>query len=326
MATPNLRRIDGLAFKENDTTEVAIPRGFLEAELRLSVVYTATLTGAGTAVKARGTPIRRVQVVTDGGRVLQSFRPESMIKELEVMEQTALAALVSPPTAFGVAAHVGSVDLVIPFRSMHANDPMLTSLPTWVYENVILRIEWGTVADIFESGGALAGSFTAAAVSLSAAGVDDDFSALGDPYTWGRQLLRLNRTFSERAAPNAAVQEFAIELPRTAAIRAIFIETLDANGRGTNAMINAVTLEVNGQLRPIARMHARQVQAGNAKLYGVAMPAGLYILDFADDRDTLDILEATDFTTLNLLLDTNAVAGSIRVHLVRQEPGVAAAA
>lgn len=325
MATPTLRRIDGLAFRENDTTEVAIPRGFLEAELRLSLVYTATLTVAGTAVKPRGTPIRRVQLVTDGGRVLQSFRPESVIKELEVFEQTALAAINSPPTGFGVGANAGAVDLVIPFRSMHANDPMLTALPTWVYESVILRIEWGTVADVFV-GGAVAGTFTAAVVSLSAAGVDDDFTALGDPYAWGRQLLRLNRTYVERPAPAAAQLEYAFELPRTAAIRAVMIETLDANGLGVNTILNAVTLEVNGQLRPVARMFARQIQAGNAKTYGVAMPAGLYVIDFAEDRDTLDILMATDFTTLVALLDVTAIAGTIRMHLIRHEPSLAAAA
>lgn len=326
MATPNLRRIDGLAFKENDTTEVSLPRGFLESELTLSLAYVATLTGAGTAVKPYGSPIRRVQIVTDGGRVLQSFRPESVMKELQIMEQTGLAALNAPPSAFGVAAQAGSIDLVIPFRASHASDPMLTALPTWVYESVILRVEWGTVADVFVSGGALAGTFTTANVYLSANGVDDDFAGLGDAYTWGRQLLRLNRTFSERPAPGAATQEFVIELPRTAAIRAIMLECLDANGLGTNAMLNAITMEVNGTLRPIARKWARQIQAGNAKLYGVVMPAGVYVIDWADDKDTLDILNATDFTTLNLLLDTNATPGSIRVHLIRQEPGLAAAA
>lgn len=322
---PNKRRVEGLTFSENATTEVRLPRGFLETGLVLSVAFTDTISVIATAARARGTPIKSISVVADGGKVLQSYRPSDAIRHAEIYEQTALANICAPPTLLTVAAHTGTCDIPILFAEPFAGDDgILTALPSWIYDELILRVEWGGHAQLYVGG---TGVVTVQSLTVTANGVQADFSNVGEPAAvWGRKMGRSVTGFREVAAPAAVNTDFQFELPRTADIRSLMIVTEDANGQPVETILSAVTLEINNSLRQFARVPARMLRSENAKVFGVSMPTGTYLLEFAEDQVIGDVLEAGQMTALNLILDVAAVAGTIRVarRTIEAGPGVAA--
>lgn len=319
---PNDRRVEGFAYSENGTTSTKLPRGFLERGLLISGSGTDTISVIGTAVRSRGTPIRRIALLADNGKVLHSVVPADLIREAELYEQAALAAMVSPPPNFTVAAHAFSFAIPLMFTEPFAAMGNLTALPTWIYQELTLVIDWGGHPELVVGG---VGVVTAS-VQLTALGIDEDFSSLGDPYAWGRDMGRSIRAYSTVAAPGVATSEFSIDLPRTSDIRSIIIVTEDANGQPINTILNDVTLLLDNSRRQISRKPVAAIVADNAKVFGVAPMAGTYVLEFAEDRNIADVLQASRLADLKLVLNVTAVAGTIRVFTKRLEPGVAAAA
>ncbi len=319
----NKRAIVGLNFVENGTTEVRIPKGFLERGLVLSGVGLDTISGAGSAVRARGAPIKSISIIGDNGKVLQVVRPHDVLVEAELYEQTALSSMVSPPASAAIGAQAFNFQLHLLFQEPFSGDQgARTALPTWTYDNLILRVEWGGHAELVVGG---AGVVTISRLSLTADGIQEDFSSLGDPFVWGKRLSKAVKGFKEVATGGAANSKFPIELPRTADFRSIVLVALDANGVPTNGLINAITLRVNNTVSQFAEVDGASLRSDNAKVFGVNMPPGVYVLEFAEDQDISRILEATKFTALDLQIDINAVANSqVRVYEKMIEPGTAA--
>jgi hypothetical protein len=316
---PNKFQIPGLAFSENATTEVRIPKGLLLQGLVLSGSYTDTLSVAATSAKTRGVPIKNVSIIADGGKVLMSARPQDLIREAEIFEQTALAAIAAPPTAVAIGAQTGTFDIPLFFAEPFANDGMVSALPTWLYDEIVLRVDWGGHSQLYVGGTGVVSIAAGQSIQLTGLGVQDDFNKLGDPYVWGRRLSRALRSYKEVAAPGAANTQFTIELPRTADVRSLVIVAEDANGVPVDTIINSATLELDNSVRLYNQVPYRMLRAENAKVFGVAMPPGVAILEFAEDRDISDILQATKLSALNLILDVNNPAGTIRVYQKRFE-------
>lgn len=316
---PNDRRVEGFTFVENGTTVAKLPRGYLERGLLITGAGLDTISVAGSAVRARGTPIRRISLLADNGKVLHAVVPADLIREQEYYEQMALAALVSPPPAATVAAHAFSFAIPLPFTEPMAALGNMTALPTWIYQELTLVIDWGGHAELVVGG---TGVVTMSAVGLTALGIEEDFSALGpDANAWGRKMGRAIRAYLQVAAPAAATSEFNIDIPRSSEIRSLTIITEDADGQPTNAILNAATLLLNNSRMQIARKSAAAIRADNAKVFGISPPTGVYVLEFAEDRDISDVLVATALADLKLILDVTAVAGTIRVFQKRLEPG-----
>lgn len=320
---PNDRRVEGFTFSENGTTSTKLPKGLLERGLLITGAGILTISGAGSAVRTRGTPIRRIALHADNGVVLHSVVPSDLIREAELYEQTALSALVSPPPAATVAAHAFSFAIPLMFVEPFAAMGNVTALPTWVYQELTLVIDWGSHAQLVVGG---AGAITTMAVALTALGAESDFSGMGDARVWGRDMGRSMRSYVQVAAPGAASQEFAIEIARTADIRSLIIVTEDANGVPTDGILNDVTLQIDNIRRQFSRVPIAAIKVNNSKVFGIAPPVGTYVLEFADDRDIANVLEATRMSDLRLILNTTAVAGTIRVFQKRLAPGISAAA
>jgi hypothetical protein len=318
---PNKRQRVGLEFAENQTREVKLSKGFLETGLILSGAYVATVTADGTAVRQYAVPIKSISLIGDGGKVIHSVKPKDLIAEALIYEQAPLAAILSKPSNFTIVGgpYAGRFDIRLPFEEAFADKGDVTMLPTWMYDELTLRVEWGSHAELFVGG---AGSVAmAVAPTVVQDGVEDDFSGLGDPFTWGAQLLRSLRSYKEEAVTAVAADEFEIELPRTADIRSLFIVTEDANGEPVGTILTDATLLINNNQRQLSKVPAFAIRQDNATLYGVTMPTGYHVVEFAEDGDILPpgIMPARQFTALDLVLKKAAVAGTIRVYLKRLE-------
>lgn len=317
------KRTYPLAFIENGITEIKLPRNHVELHGMVSVAYSDNVTVAGTAVRARGTPIKRISLIGDNGKVLHSIKPQDAIRKAEIYEQTATSLLVTPPAGFGIAVHTGSADIPLFFRQPFADNGDLTALPTWIYDELTLRIEWGGHAELIVGGtGAVSVAVGASTFTLMGAA---DFGRIADPIAFGRSLGVSVDRYKEAATGGGAATEFTIELPTTADVRALLVVAEDANGQPTDALINKITLLENNTVRVYSSVAARALRADNARVFGVAMPPGTYVLEFAEDMDIASIYGATAKDDLDLVLDVAAVAGAVvRVHQITIEPPRAA--
>jgi hypothetical protein len=318
------KRTYPLAFIENGITEIKLPRNHVELHGMVSVKYADNVTVAGTAVRARGSPIKRISLIGDNGKVLHSIKPQDAIRKAEIYEQTALAQLVTVAAGAGIANNTNlTADIPLFFRQPFAENGDLTSLPTWIYDELTLRIEWGGHAEVIVGGtGAVTVATGDATFTLMGAA---DFGRIADPIAFGRSLGVSVDRYKEAATGGAAATEFTIELPTTADVRALLVVAEDANGEPTNALINKITLLENNTVRVYSGVAARALRADNARVFGVGMPPGTYVLEFAEDMDIASIYGATAKDDLDLVLDVAAVAGAVvRVHQITIEPPRAA--
>lgn len=318
---PNKRERVGLTYSENNTTEVKLAKGFLETGVILAGAYVATVATDATSVRQYATPIKRISLIGDGGKVIHSVKPADLIAEGLIYEQAPLAGILSKPsgiTAVG-GPYAGSFAIRLSFEEPFASKGDVTMLPTWMYDELTLRVEWGSHAELYVGGtGSVA---MASPPTVVQDGVEDDFSELGDPFVWGGQLLRALRSYKETAVAAAADGAFTIELPRTADYRSILIVTEDANGEPVGTILNKATLLVNNNQRQLSNVPALSLRQDNATLFGVTMPTGYHVVEFAEDGDIIPpaILPARQFTALDLVLDKAAVAGTIRAYFKRIE-------
>lgn len=319
---PNKRERVGLEFAENETREVKLAKGFLEEGLVISGDYTATVTADATSVRAYACPIKSISLIGDGGKAIHTVKPADLIAEQLIYEQAPLAAMLTVPSGITAAGgpYTGQFNIPLPFKEPFADKGDVTMMPTWMYDELTLRVEWGSHAELYVGGsGSVAMSV---APSVVQAGVEDDFRALGDPFEWGAQLLRSLRGYKEETVTAVADSEYTIELPRTADYRSIIIATVDANGEPVDTILNKVTLLVNNNNRQVSNIPRSAIRADNAKIFGVTMPTGYHVLEFAEDKDIIppNILPARQFTALDLVINKLAVAGKIRVYYKRLEP------
>lgn len=306
---PNRFAINGLTFAENESREVRVPRGYLLLGLVLAGDYTDTVSADATAVRAYASPIKSIEVITDGGTVAHSIKPSDLVRENLLLDQTPIAAQLTVPAAVTAGARTGSFVFSLNFAEAFAENGVQTALPSWIYDEVILRINWGGHAQVMRGG---AGVVTMQNVSLTGSAGEEDLNAPGDPKVWGRQMRKSGRSYKEVAAPAVAQSEFTIDVPRDADLRSIMIVAEDANGDASDAIVTHASLEIDNHRRQFNKVPWGVVRMENAKVYGVQVPAGTAVLEFAEDRDLADLLEAERMSALTLILGTSATAGTIR--------------
>lgn len=301
-----------VAFVENGQTDVSLTRGMLMTGLMLSVLYAVTLTSAATSIRANAVPIKSIQVLGDNNKVFHTIVPTDAVNKARIFEQTPLAAIIAPPTVTTTGTQNAEAHIPLFFRQPGINlvNAALTDLPSWAFDNLTLRINWGSVNEVFVGGvGSVAApTGNCAVIQNQLAGI-----AIPNPAQYARALgLSVDR-YKPVAAPAAAQTEFSIPLALTADIRALLITSEDANGELTNGIINSFTLKEDSTTVLFGALPWKSVRVDNAKRYGVTMPPGVAVLDWADDGDITDIYNHNGRRNLDLILNVTANAGTIRV-------------
>lgn len=302
-----------IPFIENGTTEAKITRGMVMLGLMLSVVYAVNITVAGTAVRSISAPIKRITVIGDNGRILHSIKTADAINKARIYEQTALANLLTPVAGAGVANTTNlEANVPIMFAQPFSNNGTLTSLPSFAYDDLTLRVEWGSVTDLVT--GTPTGTVTVAAGAATFTQLDAAALAIPNPRALARTLGVSVDRYKEVAVTAVALSELTLSIPVTADLRSIVITTEDATGEPTNAILDKVTLLENNTTRVYSAVPQKTLRSDNAKVFGVAMPTGVSVLEFAEDYDIANIYPATRKDNLDLVFSTLAVAGTIRAH------------
>lgn len=309
-------------------SDMRITPGMLETGLLLSVLYSVNVTGAGAAVRVRSLPIKRVSLIADGGKYLYSIKGVDLVSKALIFEQTPVGALLVPAAAAtatnktGLEAHVP-----IHFQQPHAGNGFLTVLPTYAYQNLTLRVEWGTVTELFTNGGTLAGAITFTAGGQTVTQLDVDDLPIPDPLGLARTLRKTVDRYVEVTQGAAAATDLELKLSSTpggADFRAIVITAEDqtagaTNGEPSDALINSLRLTVNNSVNLFQSVPWKSIRADNAKIFGLTMPTGVAVIDFAEDGDIVKSFPASKRDSVSLFLNTAATAANFRAHLMTLE-------
>lgn len=301
------------------TSSIALKGRTLIEGLTLSVKYATTLTGAGSGVRAISVPVKRI-IIRNGSKIIQVIKGTDAIRKALIMDQVPLASMVTAASAAAVATY-SALEAHIPiyFRHPHADPTKASklSLAPWVYKDLTITVEWGTVADLFTDGGTLAGTIAFTANEQRV--IQHSVGGLVIPDY--KYLAAVQKTAIETyvETTQAAAASLALEriLQPNDDIRAIMlVAELTSTGEPTNTIVNTVTLKANRSDVLYDAIPWQSIRAKNAKDYGATLPTGVAILDFADDGDTDSIFEGSKggIDLLSLFYDTAAVAGTIRAH------------
>lgn len=310
---------------EGGTSEFRITPGMVQAGVVISVLYSTNVTGAGAAVRAYSLPIRRISLIGDNGKTLQSWKATDLIRVAQIWEQTPIGALLTPAAAAAVANYTGlEAHVPLMFEQPRSPNGDSTALPTFGYANLTLRIEWGTVADLFTNGGTLAGTVTFTANGATVTQLDYADLVIPNGLALVRSMpVSVGRYAAEMIQAAAANPAAEIDLGTTANIRAIMIVSeLTSTGEPTNTIVNKVTLQEDNTNNVFSAVPWASIRADNGKHFGLTLPTGVAVIDFAEDGviDLNAIYRATQKSKVKLLLDTAAVAGTVRAALLTIEP------
>lgn len=308
---------------DGGTSEMQLTRGALMHGLMLSIIgYTFNVTVAGLAVRTRSVPVKEVSIIGPDNDVLFSAKGVDLIAKALIFEQTPAGALLTPAPGFAIANYTGlEAHIPIHFQQPHAGNGVLSSLPSWAFKALTLRVKWGQATDLLT--GAPTGTITfptnsCTVTQLEAGGVSFGTPAQARAYARSR-LLSVDR-FTEVQQAAVAATELELKIGNTSDIRAIMITAEGSNGEPIDTVINSVTLKENNRVSVYAGMPWKALKADNAKIFGLVMPTGVGVIDFAEDGDISDIYRGRMKDSVSLFFNTNAVAANIRAHLMTLAP------
>jgi len=330
LAVKNRQRVE-LAFTENVAVDTEIKRGPMFDKLIIDVPWTSTVTADATAVRTRGAPIKTISFIGDANKTYYSAKLQDIIRMQEIFKAASLAQILTSPSGVTAAGgpYTGRVKLTIPFTSPHADMGELTSLASWrISKDPKLRIEWGSHAQVYRGGtgstAVTSGLAHVMLVSVSGFAVPAGMNV----NEYGDSLGVKVETYDEKTytAANAALKQ---EVPTTADLRAIVITGEDNNGDPLSEAEMAkisFDLKENTYSTVQAGINLGTLRAQNVEDYGFssALPPGTAVLDFADDKDILNLYLATTKASVDLVFNVAVPAAgtyTLRCHFIGIEPG-----
>jgi hypothetical protein len=303
---------------DGGSSDFVLNKGMIEAGVVVSVKYSVNVTTAGTAVRARAIPIRRILLKGDNGVTLQAWKAVDLLAIAQVFDQAATGALVVPPSGFAIANYTlceAHIPLSFEQRGEHIENGDKYAIPTWAYNTVTLTIEWGSVTDLLVGAPVGLVTFTPAGAVVTQEGYGG--VVISDGRSVAAQMPVSAARYYEFANPAVAnLTAELMDIGNTTNVRGLLITCEAATGEPTNGLLDTVSLVENGNLSVVSAIPWASLRARNARTYGVAMPTGVAIIDFADDGDLEHLYLASMKNKVKLIGSTLAVAGTIRTEVL----------
>jgi hypothetical protein len=310
------------------TTSRPIPRDFVYDAFKLSLAVQVDVAAGGGADGAL-TAEQPMNIIREI-RILGSSSSRASVAEIRKIDLAALRVLTGLlqhslpiPAALAIpgiqaASQVG-LAVEIPFYLPRCERPGVAALNSHELQSLDLEVDWGADTDII-TGGTRTTVFSNAILQLHGIERLEDLS--------NQTRFAVNMTRYQEITGVTANGRFPIEIKGTRILRGILIKQFTRAAGITfhtpvNTLINALTLEVNGTAKIEYRTNGRAnsgwllLQRDNDELYQVVTPVGYGFIDLMRDGALSKLLRESDYTNLNLILDTNTVAnGVIRAYLV----------
>lgn len=259
-------------------------------EVNVSVAGTPVALGVLAYIRAVTMYLGTVPIVNLTGRDLYEY--------LKAFGHTA-PVTVDPGAGTGVKPF--SATFRIPHASLHAANGILSALPTWAYPEITLEVEYGALADLYTGGTATLQNL-GARVNLDAYMPSQAEAAalLSNP-----AMYAVHRITAKQRQVTASEDHFKLELSRGVGKRGFLIRTTDA-GVAVDTTIDEFSV-VKDRVPEVHRQDWDRLKEQNQGVYELAMSTGVAVLDFAEDKDITEILDARNADALDI--DAKVVLG-----------------
>ena len=305
-----------IPFDAGNTRSVELPRSFLYKYLAFRLSGSVTLgTATGPYNENPVGLIRRIDLIADGRKLLWSIGGRDAFRLSQIMQgkrgEFDSATAGTDPIAASFLIHAEAVRMRLPIDSYFDPRP---------YEKIELRVQWGTVADLFTSPG------TATISAATALDVHIIQSAEGAPHIQFNRLL----LFDEQVIA-AASSALTFNVPRSGLLQGILIR-VDNAGAPTNDSLNFISLKSDNNFLHIDRLAAATIRARNVIEYsidGTTTDSGLdgyYFVDLTEDGLMQSTLNTFDLNVLQLIMGASVPSATrtYRVTYIYFEPLTAA--
>jgi hypothetical protein len=318
-----------LAFSAGNTASQRLPDSFVSSRLQLHVAGTVTVSGGASSSALVGEQpfglINRIKIVANGGAELVNITGKRLRDYLRMMVgvepmNTALANLDAATHTF---AMIVPIDFGI-LRAMGA--PMqpwagagfkswgeVTYLPTQSFDELVLEIDWGTIADFSDATGDRTETLAVTTVDLV-----EEYASTGSltPSQLNPNAYPIQRVQTKEFTVTAADADFEMELPRKRgrSIHRILIEC-QSDGALVDTIVNSLSIVGDDTTEKFRATGWTQLQGANQRDYGVTVTAGRVVIDFAGDGDFGDILHTDEFAKLVINADVANPGSTDKIFL-----------
>ncbi|HEY6141572.1 MAG TPA: hypothetical protein VI670_27755 [Thermoanaerobaculia bacterium] len=309
--TAKLLNSQKLAHNAGSRESVKIDRRDLLDAINLTVKGEVNVSVAGTVVTQGVLAyIQAITVYLGTVPIIGPLTGRDIYEYLKVFHRQA-PVVTDPGSGTGVKPF--SVTVKLPFASLHAFQAILTALPAWAYPEITLEVQYGALSDLYTGGTATLQNL-AAIVSLDALKPSPDESAklLGDP-----GMYAVHRITAKQKQVAVSEDHFVIPLSRGAGKRGLLIRSTDA-GVLSDAIITEFSVIKDGNPETFRQDWTRLKEQDQA-VYELAMSTGVAVLDYAEDRDIVNILDARSADQLDFDAKVVIGGGTTLVRIVEDD-------
>lgn len=333
-----------IPFDAGNTRSIELPRSFpykyIRVRLRGSIA-----SAAGTASPINENPlglIKRIDLIADGRKLLMSLSGIDAW-HLSNLFQGKSGELVAGPTG-AVTASIFAT-FILHNEAARMLSPIMSYFDPRPYEKVELRIQWGTITDLYTTPStATIGAETALDVQL--------FQSAE-----GNEQIGFNRlyVFDEFQFAAGAITNATVNVPRAGLLAGFGIRTVALNLPTNDFFQNAtstttniagtISLKSDNNFLHLDNLNPSTLQAGNVLEYGLDLLGGTvigttgqanvigqgirgwYYVDLTEDGLMTSLLNTFDLNVLQIILTNQGAAApatTVRVTYVFYEPITAA--
>ena len=308
MAQNTLRRDLGeLSYESGQVSELELPRSHYYQKLGLLADWDVTVNTAGTAQNENGIleAIDRIEVVLNGNQTLKSVSfPLSYFID---QYQYATPPIRDTLDYSSATTQTGQMQTFVDFQvAPHDRSAMV---PSFKLSDAVLRIKWGTDADI-------ADDVTVNDLSLKVQSVERLRSAVANSSSKEQQVLNNLLAFKERERRQTLNTSGVtpIELPRGNVYYAVPWQVVDGDSPSNNLVKSYEVVEDGVENHRVVDFdHARALDKQEYNLDSRA--DGFVYTNFGFRGDLNDVLATGNMDSFELKVDTDGTAPTAPSHV-----------
>lgn len=304
-----------IPFDSGNTRSQELPNTFLYKNMMLRLSGTTTNTATVPTGSINENPLgllRRIDLIADGRKLLWSIAGRDAFRLSQIMNGKVGELTAAPNTASSTVSFAAS--FVVHCEAKGLGRPIESYFDSRPFTKVELRVQWGTVADIWSTNnGTTVNAATQISMHLqqSLEGVEQ--------IAFNRLLM-----FDEQATATSGSGTLSFKIPRAGLLMAILLRT-DASNAPSNAILegsSVATFQLKSDNNFIHKDGLRFDTLRNRNIIELQLDTGstggantgYYWIDLSEDGLFTSLLNTYDLNTLDLVLTNVAGAASQIVH------------
>ena len=302
------RQIKTLSYAANGTDSLDLPRNYQYHQLGLRLKGIVTVgTAAATAI-LQDSPfslVERIEVVVNGKDTIKSYSGRDLKALMQINSHT-LSEVTQPGKT--VAAHSFNAYMVVDFAMPNAKVELDTLANSAIMSTFQLRVVWAAETALLTP--AATTTLAVSACTLAVSSIESIGSA-------PESVFMTNKEYIIEKEVTSTTSSFQIDLPADNTYRRLVLISTDAGVRESD-IINSITLKSGTDV--FVQIDAPSLIDSNKLDFELeAVSTGVYVIDLSKYGSMRDILDMSQRTSFELVLDVAVGAGTTKIRVIPQQ-------